>query len=96
VPSAFSVILSPGRAGATDIAPCGALNPARDKQPAREQRFGERHRGRVRARDAQHRKPVGKLRARAAAVFRDPRERQPGIGKRLPQRSLPGRRCARC
>ena len=35
VPSAFSVILSPGRAGATDIAPSGAFNPARDRsQPA--------------------------------------------------------------
>ena len=35
VPSAFSVIVSPGRAGATDIAPCGAVSPARDNsQPA--------------------------------------------------------------
>jgi len=29
------VILSPGRTGATDIAPCGAFSPARDNsQPA--------------------------------------------------------------
>jgi len=34
-PSAFSVILSPGRAGATDIALLGAFSPARDNsQPA--------------------------------------------------------------
>ena len=73
VPSAFSVILSPGRAGATDIAPCGRVQSGARQQPAGEQRFGERHRGGVAPGDAQHREAVGKFRARAAVVPPAPR-----------------------
>ena len=66
VPSAFSVMRSPGRAGATVIGARRRREAGTRQQPAGEQRFGERHRDRVAPRNAEHRKAFRKLRARAA------------------------------
>ena len=73
VPSAFSVIRSRGRTGATVIAPAGAFDAGLRQQPAGEQRFGQRHRQRVAAGGAENGKAVGQARAGAAQRFPAPR-----------------------
>ena len=74
VPSASSVMRSPGRAGATDIAAAGDAMPGARQQPAGEQRLGERDRRREPAGDAQHREPVGQAGAGAAVLVPAPRQ----------------------
>ena len=64
--------------------------PARDKQPAGQQRFGERHGERAAPGGAEHGKAVGKACAGAAEIVRHPGERQPGLLERAPERRLPG------
>jgi hypothetical protein len=54
------------------------------QKPAGRQCFGERHRERKTPGHTEHRKAVSEARARAAQIFRDPRERQSGVAQRVP------------
>ena len=67
----------------------GRGDPGLREQPARQHGFGERHRDRKPPGCAEHAKTFGKARARAAAVFAHPGQRQAGFGQRLPQRRFP-------
>ncbi len=78
------------RAGRRDRHGAGRrLQASARQQPAGDQRFGERHGEREAPGGAQHRKAVGEARARATQLFRNPGERQSGVGERTPQRRLP-------
>ena len=59
------------------------------EQPTGQQRLGKRHRHRETSGGAEHRKAVGKARARATQLFGNPSERQPGVGDRTPERPPP-------
>src|SRR5262249_49195080 len=59
------------------------------QQPAGHHGLGERHRDSEASSDTEHGKAVGKGRARATQLFRNPSEGETGIGKRSPKWHLP-------
>ena len=59
------------------------------QQPSRQHGFGQWHRHRETAGRAQHAKTFSETGAGAAKFLRHPRQRQAGLGQRLPQRRFP-------